>query len=520
MKKYKNITKQKTSQTDMPFIKPKGKVFSYEDNLESGLEAVKNFYSLYDKFPKKVKQLAKEIAFISNKDKQNRIDLTDKLIFTIDGDDSKDFDDAVDIEKTGSGYKLGVHIADVAHYIKQGSVLDKEAIKRGTSVYFPNAVYHMLPHELSSGMCSLKEDEERLCLSLNMDIDSAGHVKSYKIFESVIRSNARLTYKNTSKIIDGDKVLSKMYLPFIESLVQMNELALILKEKRKKRGAIDFVTYESEFEIDGGNVVGLKRADRLNSHYIIEEFMILANETIAEHFNKIKAPFVYRNHNKSSFEKFEKLEMFLHSLGLSHNLDFNNLTSKDIQNFLKNVPEHLLGVVNKVTLRAMSKAIYENKNKGHFGLASEFYCHFTSPIRRYADLMIHRVIKEYLKNNQLANFKPIVIHAAKEATNREILAEAAERKYNDFLKAKYMQDKIGQRFKGIISSIANFGFFVELDNTAEGLVRIESLDGHYEYIEEANILKGKEIFKLGQEVEIEVESAKGDRIDFILVCSL
>jgi len=509
--------KQEKPNSTLPFVKPKGKVFDYYDNLETGLEAVKNFYSLYDKFPKNVKNEAKGIAFVSKKDIEGRVDLRKELIFTIDGDDSRDFDDAVSIEKTAIGYKLGVHIADVAHYIKLGSPIDKEALKRGTSVYFPNAVFPMLPEELSNGVCSLKEDEDRLTISLVMNVDNSGNVVSYKIFESVIKSFARLTYKKCALIIGGDKDMRKLYTPFVDSLALMQELANILTKKREKRGAINFETYESEFDIEDDGVVGLRRAERLNSHHLIEEFMILANETIAQHFNKIKAPFVYRVHSKSTIEKFEKLEVFLNSLGISHRLNLENLSPKDIQHFLSKVPEHLAGVVNKVVLRAMSKAVYETKNKGHFGLASEYYCHFTSPIRRYADLSIHRVIKESLKGNKLAGYKPVVAHAAKEATNREILAEAAERKYNDFLKAKYMGEKIGDSFRGTISSITSFGFFVELDNTAEGLVRLESLDGNYEYIEHAMILKGKQIFKLGQEVEVVVASARGDRIDFILM---
>ena len=500
----------------LPFAKPKGKVFGYYDNLETGLEAVKNFYSLYDKFPKAVKNEAKSIARISKKDIEGRVDLRKELIFTIDGDDSRDFDDAVAIQKTATGYKLGVHIADVVHYVKLGSSIDREALKRGTSVYFPNAVFPMLPEELSNGVCSLKEDEDRLTISLVVEIDNNGKVVSYQIFESVMKSFARLTYKKCAAIIDGDKEMCKMYSPFVESLLTMNELANILAKKREKRGAINFDTYESEFDIEDDEVAGLRRAERLNSHFLIEEFMVLANETIAEHFEKIKAPFVYRVHAKSSFEKFERLEAFLNSLGISHKLKLENMTSKDVQHLLDNVPEHLAGVVNKVVLRAMSKAVYETKNKGHFGLASEYYCHFTSPIRRYADLSIHRVIKDSLKGKKLLGYKPIVAHAAKEATNREILAEAAERKYNDFLKAKYMEERIGESFKGIISSITSFGFFVELDNTAEGLVKIESLDGSYEYIEDAMILKGKEVFRLGQEVDIVVASARGDRVDFIL----
>jgi len=512
--------KGETPNSTLPFVKPKGKVFGYHENLETALEAVKNFYSLYDKFPKAVKNETKQIAFVSKKDIEGRVDLRKELIFTIDGDDSRDFDDAVAIQKTPDGYQLGVHIADVAHYVKLGSSIDKEALKRGTSVYLPNAVFPMLPEELSSGVCSLKEDEDRLTISLVMDIDNNGKVLSYKIFESVIKSFARLTYKKCAKIIDGDKEMHKLYSPFIESLTVMNELANILAKKREMRGAINFDTYESEFDIEDDEVVGLRRAERLNSHYLIEEFMILANETIAEHFEKIKAPFVYRVHAKSSFEKFERLEAFLNSLGISHKLKLENMTSKDVQHLLDNVPEHLAGVVNKVVLRAMSKAVYEIKNKGHFGLASEYYCHFTSPIRRYADLAIHRVIKENLKGNKLARYKPVVALASKEATNREILAEAAERKYNDFLKAKYMEEKIGDSFKGIISSITNFGFFVELDNTVEGLVRLESLDGNYEFIEDACILKGKQIFKLGQEVDIVVANARGDRIDFLLMQNL
>ena len=493
----------------------KKRIFHSYDDLRSGLKAVIDSFGLIEKFPKAVLSDALKAAKIDKKDFEGRVDLRDELIFTIDGDDSRDFDDAVSIKKSGSGFELGVHIADVAHYVPLGSNLDKEAMRRGTSVYFPTAVLPMLPKELSNGVCSLCEGEDRLTVSLVMDVDKNGSVVSHSVFESVICSNARLTYKKAAAVLDGDKELTALYLPFKDSLFNMQALAKILTKKRTKRGAVNFDTHESEFEIEHSEVWDLRRAVRLDSHILIEEFMILANETIAERFFKAGAPFVYRTHAPSPPEKLERLQDFLHSVGVVFNAESDTLTPYDYQRLLDSVSDEIRPVVAKMALRSMSKAVYEPKNKGHFGLASEFYCHFTSPIRRYADLTIHRIIKASLKSDGLNKFKSAAGEGARHATEREILAEEAERKFNDFVKAKYMENHIGERFTGIVSGVTEWGVFVELENTAEGLLRLESLDGHYEYDSAAMTLKGKKAFSLGAEVEIIVAGVRGERIEFV-----
>lgn len=508
--------------TDFDSKNLKGEVIEnlgFDDgSINTDVLSIIRSYELIEKFNEQVLEEAKNIPQEVNESMiKNRLDLRNEIIFTIDGDDSKDFDDAVSIDYEKGIYNLGVHIADVGEYVKYGSKLDKEAFARGTSVYFPNMVLPMLPVELSNGICSLNPKQDRLSLSCLMKIDRQGQVISYKICESVINSVERMTYNNVTKILQGDKELNDKYSHIVKSLKLMEELALILEKTRKDRGALDFDIPEPKIVLDSKNedVEVLIKKPRTISERLIESFMLIANETVAKHFNELKLPFVYRVHEKPEEAKLQDFNAFV--AGLNMHLKLENLSSKSMQAFLEKANAlECKDVVNRVLLRCMQKAKYASICLGHFGLAATNYCHFTSPIRRYPDLTIHRIIKMWLHNEldskKIANLKKFVVESSNQSSETEVIADKAERDVDDYYKARYMQKNIGKFYDGVISGVTNFGIFVELDNTVEGFVSIESLQGeNYVYNEKLlKISNNNHSYQLGQKVKICVESVNLD----------
>ncbi len=468
---------------------------------------------------------------VSEEEIARRRDLRDMNIVTIDGADAKDLDDAISIEKLDNGnYRLGVHIADVTHYVKEGDNLDKEAFKRATSVYLVDRVIPMLPKNLSNGICSLNPQIERLTLSALMDIDKNGDVVKHEIFESVIKTKERMTYDDVSDILEkNDEELIKRYDYLVSDFKLMEELASIIHERKTRRGSIDFDFPESKIILnDEGEPISIKKAERRTANRIIEQFMIACNETISEHMSSLEIPFVYRVHEVPSIEKIENLNKFIHNFGYHLKGVKEEIHPKELQDLLKKVEgtkeEH---IISRIMLRSLRQARYSPENLGHFGLASNYYSHFTSPIRRYPDLQIHRIIKEMLHNklnpNRISKLKGIVANASERSSERERIAVEAERETNDLKMAEYMANHIGEEFKGIISSVLSFGMFIELENTIEGLVRISTLvDDYYIYDETNYLFRGERTnksFRIGDEVRIKV--AKVDvaqkEIDFVLV---
>ena len=479
-------------------------------------------YNLYESFPAHVIREAEKVALPVPKDeKARRRDFTGDTVFTIDGDDSKDFDDAVSlVENENGNYVLCVHIADVAHYVIPNSALDKEALKRGTSVYFTDRVLPMLPEQLSNDICSLKEGVERLTLSVIMEIDKVGTVISHEVCEGVIKSSARMTYSDVAKILNGDAAVRTRYASLNPTLERMEQLAKILFKKRKQRGNIDFEIAESEIVLDEtGRATDIRRKPRLISHRIIEEFMLAANETVAERMYRLDAPFVYRVHEQPPSEKVESLIDFLAALALKFPGDEKKPQPRDFNTLLESVAGGVYETaVSRVALRSMSKACYMPVNKGHFGLAAEYYCHFTSPIRRYPDLAIHRIIKDYLVNGKACfnKYKTFVQEASRKSSDAERSAEKAEREADSLKKAEYMEDKIGLCFNGIISGVTEWGVFVELINTVEGMIRIENLSGDcYAYNpRHMSLTNGVRTYRIGNPLTIEVAAVNGSKIEF------
>ena len=504
-------------------------VLGAPNKIETEVKAIIRSYDLYEEFPKKVVDYANTMPDEVDKKKYaNRRDLTKLNCFTIDGEDSRDLDDAISISKNADGtYKLGVHIADVGEYVTYGSVLDKEAFKRGTSVYFPSLVLPMLPRNLSNGICSLNENENRLALSVFMDINDAGVVKNYDICESIIQSKKRFTYTTVTKILEGDEQAIKENKPFVNDLLTMNELNKILIKMREKRGAIDFDIPEVKITLnDLGDVLNVEKAPRDDSHRLIESFMVAANETIATHYNKIKAPFVYRIHETPDGEKMANFVRLATKMGVKTTVNPENVAPLDLQKILKQVSEmDCKYMLNKICLRSMKKAKYSPDCIGHFGLASVKYCHFTSPIRRYPDLTIHRIIKADLRGELTGKFlteqRQFVLASSMHSSDREQAAEKVERDVDDLYRVFYMTHHVGEEFEGKISGVTNFGVFVELENTVEGMVRIADLPrDSYEYDENEFVLKGaKEKFVIGNPVKVKCVRADilAREVDFVLV---
>lgn len=470
-------------------------------------------YKIYEEFPKDVMDYALSIPqTVSENAKKNRKDFTKLTTFTIDGEDSKDFDDAVSLTIEDGIYNLGVHIADVGHYVPKDGVLDKEAFKRGTSVYFCDRVVPMLPKELSNGICSLNEGVDRLTLSCMMKIDAQGNVISHEICQSVIRSKHRMTYTSVFKMLEGDEEENKKYSDIADIVRNMGELSDLLLKKRQERGSIDFDFPETYLVIDeNGKLVDVRARETNRAHRLIETFMVIANEVVAEHMYKEKIPFVYRVHETPDVEKMTTLFSFLDSFGIHYDADLREIKPKDIQNILSEIDgKDYKDVISTVMLRSLKKARYLPQCLGHFGLASTYYCHFTSPIRRYPDLCIHRIIKQYLHNTLNGQVKTelmaFVENASVQSSEREKLAEEMERAVDDLKKTEYMSEHIGEKYQGIISGLNQRGIFVMLENTAEGIINLDRLpDDDYEYDDTTFSLNGKNNrFRLGDKVEIEV----------------
>lgn len=485
------------------------------------LSVIKEF-DLPNEFPSFVQEEAKTISQqINLNDAKNRIDLRNNIIFTIDGEDAKDLDDAVAVRKLENGnYILDVHIADVSYYVKEDSKLDKEAIKRGTSVYMFDRVVPMLPFELSNGICSLNAGQDRFALSCSMEIDEKGNVISSDVYKSVINVTKRMTYTNVNKIINNsDEEVLKQYNEYISNFKLMEELALILKNRRLNQGYLNLDIPESKIILDKrGKAIEVKKYETTFANEIIEQFMLTANETIAEKFYWLEAPFIYRVHEEPDYEKIQETNKFLFNIGEKIKVSKDNIRPKAFSDVL----EKLKGteyekVISTLILRTLKIAKYESENKGHFGIASKYYCHFTSPIRRYPDLFIHRVISEYLEKNYNLNKERIIELESKatkyaEASSEcEKIATKAERDAEDIKKAEFMEDKIGEEYFGIISSITNFGMFVELESTVEGLIRFENMGNEYFiYDEDRKTLIGERtnrVFKIGDQVKIRVIEA-------------
>ena len=518
--------------------KPEGKIIEVLGQKgERGVEidSIIRAHGLPEEFPKKVIEEANYVADQDLGDEMGRrVDLRDLNIFTIDGEDAKDLDDAISIEVLPNGnYKLGVHIADVTHYVKEKNKLDKEALKRATSVYLVDKVIPMLPKQLSNGVCSLNPFEDKLTLSCIMEIDSHGKVVNSEIAETVINSKARMTYTEVSDILEkDDEKLKKTFSAQVDDFIKAEKLARILMERRKIRGAIDFDFPEAKIILNGnGEVADIKHYERRISNKMIEEFMLIANETVAEHFYWLQLPFVYRIHETPSAEKMEDLKKFIATFGYTIKGDLENVHPKEIQGIV----EKIKGTkeeesISTIALRSMKQAKYSPQCVGHFGLAAKYYCHFTSPIRRYPDLQIHRIIKEQL-NNKINNKRQeqlahIVEYASTQSSERERAAELAERDVHDYYKACYMADKVGQEFDGTVSSVTSFGMFIELENTVEGLIRLANMrDDYYIYNQETYTIMGErthKTFKIGDTVRIKVDNVNVDfrEIDFALVSKL
>lgn len=510
--------------------KPEGivtKVLGRQFERNAELKSIIYSYKLPEKFPKEVIEQSQSFSnILTEKDLAGRKDFRGQTTMTIDGDDARDFDDAISIKKLRNGkYVLGVHIADVSHYVRQGSVIDKQAYERATSVYFPESVIPMLPEKLCNDLCSLKEGEDRLTLSCVMTIDKKGNVIDYEITPSVINSNARMTYNKVQKIIDGNENLIQKHKNVLKEIMLMNELADLLIAKRDANGSIDLDVKESTITVDKKGVINVSATARDKAHRIIEEFMILANCTVAEYMYYLEQPFIYRIHEDPSEERLDNFYEFLKGLGISARRSREGVYPKDFQTILKNAegkPTYTL--INRVMLRSMQKAKYSPIDVGHFGLSLKHYCHFTSPIRRYPDLVIHRIIKDFLagKTNLIEKYSEFVFSAAKQSSDKERNAIEAERAIDDYYKLMYISDYVGESFEGVISGVTNFGVFVELENAIEGLIKLESLKiGKRKLIcdtKNYTLSDGKTTYKLGQKLKITVAGINmGDkRAEFVL----
>ncbi|CAM3967131.1 ribonuclease R [Bacillus subtilis] len=469
---------------------------------------------------------------IDEKDLKDRRDLRDQVIVTIDGADAKDLDDAVTVTKLDDGsYKLGVHIADVSHYVTENSPIDKEALERGTSVYLVDRVIPMIPHRLSNGICSLNPKVDRLTLSCEMTINSQGQVTEHEIFQSVIKTTERMTYSDVNKIlVDDDEELKQKYEPLVPMFKDMERLAQILRDKRMDRGAVDFDFKEAKVLVDDeGAVKDVVIRERSVAEKLIEEFMLVANETVAEHFHWMNVPFIYRIHEEPNAEKLQKFLEFVTTFGYVVKGTAGNIHPRALQSILDAVrdrPEET--VISTVMLRSMKQAKYDPQSLGHFGLSTEFYTHFTSPIRRYPDLIVHRLIRTYLINGKVdeatqEKWAERLPDIAEHTSSMERRAVDAERETDDLKKAEYMLDKIGEEFDGMISSVTNFGMFVELPNTIEGLVHVSFMtDDYYRFDEQHFAMIGERtgnVFRIGDEITVKVVDVNKDErnIDFEIV---
>ncbi len=502
--------------------KPEGKVIEIIGHINdpgTDIMSIVKGYGLLTEFSEKILNQAERVAKdVSEADMAGRKDIRGWQMVTIDGEDAKDLDDAVSLTKEGENYILGVHIADVANYVQEDSAIDREARKRGTSVYLADRVIPMLPHKLSNGICSLNAGEDRLALSCIMTVNPKGIVIGHEIAETVIHVDARMTYTSVRKILeDQDPIETEKYGELVPLFERMQELSRILRERRKRRGSIDFDLPETKLILDEkGKPLDIRPYDRNVATKLIEDFMLLANETVAEDYYWQELPFVYRTHEAPDEEKVRALATFINNFGYSMHIGVNEIRPKEIQKLLakvENTPEEAL--ICRLALRSMKQARYLPENIGHFGLAANYYTHFTSPIRRYPDLQIHRIIKDNLRGrmneNRIAHYQGILQEVAKHSSEMERRADEAERETVKLKKVEYMQQYIGKEFAGVISGMTKWGMYVELPNTVEGLVHVTNMtDDHYDYYEDRYEMVGSHtgrIYKLGQQVRVRVLSA-------------
>lgn len=514
-------------------FKPEGKVIEILGHINDPgvdiLSIIKQYEFPLD-FPKEVYDQIENInSTVDEKDIKNRTDLRNVQMVTIDGEDAKDLDDAISLEVLENGnYRLGVHIADVTHYVTEGSPLDIEALKRGTSVYLVDRVIPMLPHKLSNGICSLNPNVDRLALSCIMDIDNNGNVVAHKVLETVININKRMSYVEASSVLKGeDTPFYESYKKFLPMLEQMGALSKLLRGRRVKRGAIDFGFPESKIILDEqGKPIDVKLYERSFATSIIEEFMLVANETIAEEYFWLEIPFVFRSHTEPDSEKIEKLSKFISYFGYSFKGSATH--PKNIQNLLSNLENTKEEtIISRVILRSLKQARYSPNNEGHFGLAAQYYCHFTSPIRRYPDLQIHRIIKENLSGKitpkRIEYYQNILNEVCKTCSITERTAEEAERETDNYKKVEYMSDKVGNTFDAIISGVTSWGVYVELENTIEGMVAVSNMnDDYYNFDSERFMFVGerfKKVYALGDKVTVKLVRANTEirKLDFIFV---
>ncbi len=513
--------------------KPEGKIIEILGHVnDPGVDimSIVKGYELPTEFSEKIMHQVERVANeVSEADMAGRRDLRDLQMVTIDGEDAKDLDDAVSLTKDGEHYQLGVHIADVTNYVQENSALDWEARVRGTSVYLVDRVIPMLPHKLSNGICSLNAGENRLALSCLMTIDVKGEVVSHEIIESVINVDRRMSYTSVKKILeDKDETEIKTYKDLVPMFELMRELAGILREKRKKRGSIDFDFPESKIVLDKqGHPIEIKPYERNVATKIIEDFMLIANETVAEHFHWMELPFVYRTHDNPDPEKISKLSTFIRNFGYSIKSKQEEIHPKELQKLLAKIedtPEEAL--ISRLALRSMKQAKYTINCTGHFGLACSYYCHFTSPIRRYPDLQIHRIIKEQIRGRlnekRIEHYNEILPEVAKHSSEMERRADEAERETNKLKKVEFMEAHIGETFEGVISSITTWGIYVELPNTIEGMIHVSMLPYDYFYYDEETYeMVGQATnirYKLGQTLKVKVNATDKilRTIDFVI----
>ena len=512
------------------FIADVIKIIGHKDDPQVDILSIAYKYGIYENFGTEVEAELENIpTSVTEKECIGRRDLTNEMIFTIDGDDTKDIDDAISLEYVNGIYRLGVHIADVSNYVKENTALGDEAYKRGTSSYLADTVIPMLPHQLSNGICSLNPNEKRLTISCVMDINEKGNIVDYDIFLSVIKSKIKMTYKKVNDIIVRNKVAEE-YKPYVETLRLMSHLADILRKEKVARGYIDFDLDEAKaIQDENGVCVDIVKRTREKGEMLIEDFMIAANETVAKHIYNMQLPFIYRVHENPKPEKVEEFMTLVKLLGYRLKSKVTDLTPKGMQRILDELRDKKeFKILSSLLLRSMRKAEYSSENLGHFGLASKAYTHFTSPIRRFPDLTVHRLLKTYLFNNDFSMttikmWENSLVEIASYSSSREVAAVNAERDVLDMKMAEYMESHIGEEYKGMITSVTNFGLFVELDNLVEGLVHVSTLKGDYfNYVEDLLAMVGKSTkkqYRIGDIVNIKVVNASKEAgfIDFEIV---
>lgn len=500
--------------------KPEGRIIEIIGHINdpgTDILSIVMDYGIRTEFPEKVLNQAVRVGKeVSEADCAGRKDLRDWQMVTIDGEDAKDLDDAVSLTMEGENYVLGVHIADVTNYVQERSALDREALERGTSVYLADRVIPMLPQKLSNGICSLNAGENRLALSCIMKISKTGEIVDHEIAETVICVDRRMSYSGVQKILQSDEQALKENEEFVPMILQMKELSDLIRERRGRRGSIDFDFPETKILLDeNGKPVEIRPYERNDATKIIEDFMLMANETVAEEYFWRELPFLYRTHEVPDEEKIRKLSTFINNFGYHIHVR-NEVKPKEIQKLLGKVegtPEEDL--ISRLALRSMKRARYTTENTGHFGLAAKYYTHFTSPIRRYPDLQIHRIIKENLRGrlneNRISHYEEILPEVARKCSERERSAEEAEREVTKMKKAEYMRARIGEEYDGVISGVTKWGIYVELPNTVEGLVHVADIkDDHYEFSEQEYELYGRhtgKTYKLGQRIRVRVADA-------------